>query len=93
LSTSALSPPILPSTPPISTQEILQPQAETSAVASEREKRHMHNLMQGTRQAGALAAVRTFNFAQSSLYSCIHALPQEFLRVKTSNAAVNEMLM
>jgi hypothetical protein len=51
--------PLLPSTQPISTQEILPARAETAAAANERDKQHMRSVMHGTREAGALTAVRT----------------------------------
>jgi hypothetical protein len=94
-STTATCTPLLPSTQPVSTQKILKPRAESAAGAAEREKAHMQSVMHGTRQAGALAAVCTFHCDQL-IIPCSTALtwlPQEFLRLKTSNAAVNEMLM
>lgn len=59
LSTVTNVPPILPSTQPISTQEILPARAETAAAAKDRDMQHMRSVMHGTREAGALAAVRS----------------------------------
>jgi hypothetical protein len=60
LSTATASPALSPYTQPIATQEILQPRADSTSSSIDRDKHQMHTLMQGTRQAGALAAVRTY---------------------------------
>ncbi len=58
LSTAAATP-LLPSSQPISTQEILQPRQRGGAGADDGDRQHMRSVMRSTREAGALAAVRT----------------------------------
>ena len=66
---TSITPP-LPSTPPLATQETLPARAETAAVANERDQQYMRSVMHGTREAGALTAVRTStNTTQLSLAS------------------------